>query len=96
MRKAIPLLFWGASTTPSEPGRSEIARKQVETVQALLMCHRDPSTSKRCKQVLPVIDYNVSSAPPEKPDPGDSATSNKSIHIFSLLFFAPLPTPYLA
>lgn len=71
MRKAIPLLFWGISTTPSETGRSEIAQKQVETVQTLLMCHRDPSTYKRCKQVVPVIDYNVSSAPLEKTDPGD-------------------------
>lgn len=44
--KAIPLFFLETCSTLGEKGRSEIAGNQAETVQPLLMCHRDPSTTR--------------------------------------------------
>lgn len=48
MRKVMPLFFLETSAALSEIGKSETAGTKAETVQALLVCHREPNTMRSC------------------------------------------------
>lgn len=44
----MPLFLLETAAALGEIGRSEIAGKKEETVQALLVCHREPNTMRSC------------------------------------------------